>query len=153
MRGRLYILRYTYVLTVENHPLIDEKKIIVNHPLIDEGKIIRMKTNARAYCWKSSPNWWGEDFGKSSYRRWEEDYTYRDLRTYMFWKFLTSSMRGRLYGYLQYVRNADNHPLIDEGKIIVNLPLMNEGKIIREKTYVRTYCGRIIPPSMRGRLC
>ena len=50
MRGRLYVLMYTYVCTVENHPLIDEKKIIVNHPLIDEGKIIRMKKNARAYC-------------------------------------------------------------------------------------------------------
>ena len=40
MRGRLYVLRHTYIRTAENHPLLDEGKIVVNHPLIDEGKIM-----------------------------------------------------------------------------------------------------------------
>ena len=44
MRGRLYVLRHTYICTVENLTLYDEGKIIVNHPLIDEGHIIRSET-------------------------------------------------------------------------------------------------------------
>ena len=62
MRGRLYVLRHTYVRTAENHPLLNEGKIMVNHPLIDEGKIIRTETYVRTYCEKSSPHRRGEDY-------------------------------------------------------------------------------------------